>query len=427
MPFTVAASSPTNLFIWAMDWTGVTDSGNTTPEWWFWEYFGTTNLSDTNLDADGNTLLSDYEDDADPNVITFSLAATNNYVNSMSAPVQLNVTAGTPSYYAVSVDDPNYATDASWQGYAGTNLTVFLGSTEGWHDVWIGLKGLPADATQTWAYKRLKLDLTPPQLVITGPTNSTVTQPVIQLTGYSPEQLSGISYDLSNAVANVTNQQVLITDETYSTTTWEFTTNCFQCFDVPITNGVNTFTIHATDMAGNTTTTNISFTLDYSGKTNPPVVEVDWPQNGDSLSGTNFNVTGQLADPTATVSVSVTDTNGDTNVVSGVVGRDGKFWVQNLPLNSGTNTATLTVQDALGNTTTTNLMLIQSPVVLTINPVVAGQTTVTGTINTSGYTVWVNGVQATYADSTDWTVQIPPITIGGGAVNAVAVPNGGGQ
>jgi hypothetical protein len=434
LPFTVPEGSRTStLFLRAMDWTGITSNGNTTPDWWFYNFHGatalsgTTALSDTNLDSQGNTLLYDYQNGLDPNVISFSLAVTNLYINSMTAPVQLNISAGTPSYYAVSVDDMNYAADASWQPYAGSNIAVYLGLTEGWHDVWIGLKGLPSNATQTWQYKRLKYDVTPPQLVVTGPATGTVDEPVIQLTGYSPEQLGGISYDLSNAVAVVTNHQVLITGQTYSTNTWEFTTNWFQCFDVGITNGVNTFTLHATDLAGNVTTANFSCTLDCSGKTNPPVVEVDWPQNGDYLSGTNFNVTGQLADPTATVSVQVVDTNGDTNVVSGAVGRDGKFWVQNLPLNSGTNIATVTVQDVFGNTATTNLTLIQSPVVLTINPVVAGQVTVTGTISTGGYTVWVNGVQATNTDGTDWTVQIPPITIGGGAVNAVAVPNGGGQ
>ena len=172
-----------------------------------------------------------------------------------------------------------------------------------------------------------------------------------------------------------------------------------------------------------TLTTN--FTLSYSNKP-APVVEVDWPQNGDHLSGTSFYVTGQLSDPTATVRVAVTDTNRGTNVVSGAVGRDGNY-VQNLPLGSGTNSVALTVQDVLGNTTATNLLVIQSPVVLIINPVVAGQVTVTGTINTGGYTVWVNGFQASYTDANDWTVQIPPITIGDGAVNAVAVPNGGGQ
>ena len=59
-PFTVQTPERQNLFMRAEDWTGVTENGNTTPDWWFWWYFGTTALSDTNLDGLGNTLLYDY-------------------------------------------------------------------------------------------------------------------------------------------------------------------------------------------------------------------------------------------------------------------------------------------------------------------------------------------------------------------------------
>ena len=51
MPFTVQTLGRQNLFMVAQDWTGVTENGNTTPLWWLWEYFGTTALSDTNLDS----------------------------------------------------------------------------------------------------------------------------------------------------------------------------------------------------------------------------------------------------------------------------------------------------------------------------------------------------------------------------------------
>ena len=82
MPFTVAQWNRTNLFLWARDWTGVTSNGNTTPDWWFWKYFGTLTLSDTDLDSQGNTLLSDYQNGLDPNVISFALQFTNEYETS---------------------------------------------------------------------------------------------------------------------------------------------------------------------------------------------------------------------------------------------------------------------------------------------------------------------------------------------------------
>ena len=39
--FTLPMSSPTNLFVWARDWTGVDSDGDGVPDWWDWLYFDT--------------------------------------------------------------------------------------------------------------------------------------------------------------------------------------------------------------------------------------------------------------------------------------------------------------------------------------------------------------------------------------------------
>ncbi len=114
--------------------------------------------------------------------------------------------------------------------YTTSNLAVALGSTEGWHDVWIGLRGFPPDATQTWQYMRVKQVFTPPLLVVTNPViasgaAATVAVPMIQLQGYCPEPLAAISYDLNNALGLVTNQAAGVTDQYYDPNTWKFTTN----------------------------------------------------------------------------------------------------------------------------------------------------------------------------------------------------------
>ena len=421
MPFAVQNSGRQTLLVKAMDWTGVTENGNTVPDWWLWEYYGTTALSDSSLDSQGNRLDYDYTYGLDPNIITFSLAVTNNYVNSMSAPVQLEIASGTPNYYAVSVDDTNYAVDANWQIYAGTNLTVNLGLTEGWHDVWIGLKGLPASATQAWQYKRLNLAFTPSALVLTSPTGGMVTQPMIQLAGYSPKALGSISYDLDNAAGLVTNQPVLIIDQHYDPGTFESTTNTFQAFDIPLTNGVNTITIHATDLAGNVATLVTNFTLDYSSKTNPPNVQITWPRDGEKIGANNFTMDGQLDDPTATVTAQITGTNGTAQTVNGLVDRNGKFWVENLPLGGGANLLTLTVTDAVGNTNATTLNIIQSPLVFAMDPVTPDsqlwQPTVnlTGTISAPDYPVWVNGVKGHNHGDGTWSCNNVPVNNGGTA------------
>ncbi|HEY4416376.1 MAG TPA: hypothetical protein VGO57_11855 [Verrucomicrobiae bacterium] len=354
--------------------------------------------------------------------ITFSVELTNNYVNNTNASARVNLVSGSPFYIAVVKDDTNYINDANWQAYAGTNINIDLGSTEGWHEIWIGLRGA-ADAVNAaaWERKRLKLDLTPPQIVITNPTSGLVTQPMIELQGYSPESLSHISYDITNAAGFLANQQILVLNEAYDTKTYDFTSPTFQGFDISLTKGLNVITIHATDRAGNTTATNFSFTLDYASKTNPPEVQIIWPQDKTSISGTNFTLRGMLSDFTATVSVTITDPHDNSNIINGTVERDGKFWVEDLPLSSGTNQMTLTVTDVVGNTVITNLSVSQSALVFTINDVAdpnqLWQHTVslTGTISDHTYAVWVNGVKGINNGDGTWSAVHVPVTQGGTA------------
>jgi hypothetical protein len=427
-PFTVQNFNRQTLFLRAEDWTGVTENGNTTPDWWFWLYFQTTALSDTNLDSQGYTLLYDYQNGLDPNVIQFSLSVTNQYINNMSAPVQLNVTKGMPSYFAVLVDSTNFA-GATWNTYTSSNIMAYLGSVQGWHDVWVGLRGLPSNATQTWQWKHLNLTL-PPVLVITNPVTGVVDEPMIQIYGYCQDSLASISYDISNAVGVVTNQPSEITDQYYDTNACAFTTNYFECLDVPLTNGLNTIIIHATDLAGDTTTTNFNFTLDYSSKTNPPVVQIIWPTNTVQISGSNFTCRGWINDPTATVTTQLVFTNSNTNlfyggiytnVYAGLVERNGNFWLENLPINAGTNAFAIKVTDAVGNTSVTNISVVQSTLVLTVNPVTPAsqlwQATVnlTGTISDATYAVWVNGVKGHNNGDGTWSANNVPVNSGGTA------------
>ncbi len=398
------------------------------PDWWELKYFGNLTHTGSELDASGNTLLYDYQNGIDPNIIQFTIEVANNYVNTSYPSLQLNVTAGVPSYYAVLVDSTNFAT-TNWMACSSSSITANLGTIQSWHEIWVGLRGLPPDARQSWQWKRLKLDMTSPQLVITGPTNGTVNVPMIQLTGYSPEALGSISYDLTNAVGLVTNQQVLVLNQFYSTNTWQFTTNTFQAFDIPLTNGVNTITLHATDLAGNVTTLATNFTLDYSSKTNPPVVTLYWPQDGTLVCNNNYTWRGLVDDPTATVTAQWVDTNGNTNIFYGIVERSGNFWVENVPLSGGTNYLTLTVADVVGNVTVTNITVMPGAVGLTITMPDASQLwnqgiTVNGTISDSNdYTVWVNGAKATLNDGT-WTATNVFLPQGGTAViQARAIPN----
>ncbi len=420
-PFIVDVQDRTNaLFLFARDWSGILSDGNlTVPEWWLFEYFGTVNVSETNLDSSGNTtLLTDFENGLDPNVITFSLSVTNQFINTASVPMQINVAAGLPSFMGVLVDDTNWA-DANWVPY-NSSPVVPVGASEGWHQIWVGLRGLPPTAQQTWAWFRVKVDLTPPLLVITNPVSPNVMQPMIEVQGYC-ESLASLTYNLSNAAGLFTNQQALVLNKYYTTNTWEFTSNTFQAFDVPLTNGDNVLTFYASDLAGNLTTTNFTFTLSYAARTNPPVVQFYWPQNGSQISGTNFTARGWVDDFTTSLQATIMDTNGDTNGVSAIVERDGNFWVENLPLAAGSNQLTLTATDAAGNMTTTNITVMGSALAVTMNAVDTNQlwqftTNVGGTISDPTYSVWLNGVQGVNNGDGTWSATSVPINSGGTAV-----------
>ena len=245
--------------------------------------------------------------------------------------------------------------------------------------------------------KRLWLDTTPPILTITSPGTNTVDQPVLQLQGFSDKDLCSLSYDLSNAAGLVTNLDVLVLNRSFDISQWGVRTNTFQAFDIGLTPGNNTITLHAMDWAGNWTSETFVYVLDYSSKT-APVVQLYWPTNGALISGTNFTWRGWVDDPTVSVSAQIVDTNGDTNVVNGIVERNGNFWIEDLPLAPGSSWLTLTVADSYTNATNISIGVLQSSVGLSFLciPDITNQTTVDveGTISDTSYTVWVNGVQA---------------------------------
>ncbi|MGA9777291.1 MAG: LamG-like jellyroll fold domain-containing protein [Verrucomicrobiia bacterium] len=592
MPFTVSIPDRTKaLFIRAADWTGVTENGNTVPDWWFWKYFGTVALSDTNLDTVGNTLLTgssngwwalylspdgtqlsfgtstngggmanlsaniswasnewhqialtyspassalyvdgqllangigvtyypgtnelangfrigsdlggsdqaegafdelqtfdyplsatdaatydsqipdwwevkyfgragldpefqpvgdgftlwlDYQRGRDPNVISFSLSATNRYVNTNTVPVQINVIGGEPVFMAIMVDNTNppdakyqpFGTtlnfsNAAWQPYS-PNIIAFLNSGDGDYNVWVGVKGLAPDAQPIWQWMPLILDTVPPVLVVTNPVASMVARPMIQLQGYANKSLGSLTYDISNVAGVWTNQEGYFTGQFYDTNLRTITTNWFQCYDIVLaTNGPNVLTLRAADLAGNPFTTNLSLTVDYSMDTNPPVFVLVWPQDGMAISGANFILQGSVSDPTATVMISVADGDGNTNIVSGTVARDGAVWANNVPLGNGTNAVTVTTTGVAGSSTA-NFALFRNDVGLTLNPLTSDQlnqsfVTISGSIGNSGGAIVVNGQTAAIKGDGTWTADVPVNSSGQAIFNAAVYDNG---
>jgi hypothetical protein len=422
MPFTIPQSARTNLFIWARDWTDITSGGNQTPEWWFWKYFGTEDLSDTNLDSVGQQLMIDYQYGVDPNIIFFSLQFSNE-VHTSIVDGTVVILRGTPFYEAVLINDTNNA-DAIWQPYTGSNLVVSLNSGEGVFTVRVGLRGLPENTQPTWQQAVLTYSApVTPEITINNPVSPTVSTPMIQLQGLVNETLGALTYDVSNAAGIITNQPGYWQASFYDTNILRFTMNSFHCYDVALTNGLNTITLHATDLFGNMATTNFSVTLDYSTDTTPPVLNLIWPQEGTAIGGSSFTVQAQVDDATATLLASM---NGDMNTVQGVVERSGTVWFNDLPLADGTNTLSIIATDAAGNASTTNVTLIKAAVNVTMDPLPDDQlnqsfVNVTGTIGNSGYTLTVNGVEANVSGDSTWEADSVPVSPTGTAVFDVEI------
>ena len=398
----------------------VDTDGDGLPNWWEQTYFGNQNqTSDGDPDGDGSSNLQEYFNGTDPNQdLGFTLRLGNQHFSQTNATGTFLVLNGVPSYEAVLVNSTNFST-ATWSGYDG-NIHLNLGPTDGVYQVWLGLKGYTTNSPPVWFGTKIYLDRVAPVVTITNPTNGTTAVPYLQVQGYSAEELLRVTYDLSNAVAVVTNQAGQLTGNYLDTNSLAYTTNYFQCYDILLTNGLNTITVHATDLAGNITTTNLAVTLDYASATNP-VIQLIWPGDGSQLSCSNFTLRGWTDDTSATINAQITDTNGNTNVVSGMVERTGVLWVQNLPLFSGTNTLTLWVTNSAGLSSVTNISLVQSSLVLTMNPVTDSlwlpAVTVTGYVSDDTQAVWVNGVKATVTSNgngtANWVAHNVPVTPGG--------------
>jgi hypothetical protein len=156
--------------------------------------------------------------------------------------------------------------------------------------------------------------------------------------------------------------------------------------------------------------------------TNPPNVNLLWPQDEMQISGTSFTLQGQVDDPTSIVTLTGQDADGNPIQLTGRTGRDGNFWVENVPLTTGKDGLTLAVSNAVGGSAF-SFSVYESTVGLTVNAVQAGDTTAYGTIDTSGYTIWANGAAASQDGYGNWTATIPPIGLGGGVVLVTAIRN----
>jgi hypothetical protein len=238
-----------------------------------------------------------------------------------------------------------------------------------------------AGATAT-ASVLLNIDTTPPVLNVTSPpsgSNFNTQQTLVQ--GLVSDAISGVqSVTCGGATATLMG-------------------GTFSC-NVSLLTGSNSIVISATNVAGNTTTSNL--TLLYVSPIN---VQITSPTPLQLFSSSPLTVTGSVGDPNATVTVGgvIATLNSTSFSAAGVVLQEGT--------NLLTASATDTASGGIGSDSVSVILDTTPPVVHIDSPITGAVVTspqidvtggvndmVTGTVNGDQVSVVVNGVSATVAN-----------------------------
>lgn len=259
---------------------------------WETNYFGHGGLDPLgDYDSDGTNNLQEYLNGADPNKISFAFSFANQYVSTNIVSGIITVLGGVPSYFALLVDSTNFA-GATWTAYTSSNLTVSLGTNQGAHDVWVGLRGLPSNAHQTWEETTLVLDSVPPTISITNPVNNvSFNASRVNVSGnFTAGSLKQVTVNGVLAFVNGTN---------------------FNALNVPLDAGTNIITALLEDLTGSTNVASINIitTTNANGSLNNPVQLQATPIAGFAPLTVTFQVQTNMP---GTFQQAAYDFNGDS-------------------------------------------------------------------------------------------------------------------
>lgn len=333
--------------------------------------------------------------------------------NTASASVTVNLDQTPPSITAAVSPAPNAA------GWNNTNPTITFTCS----DATSGIANCPAPQTvsteganqtiagtavdiagnQASTSVTIKLDKTPPTVTIASPPNgstislSTIT---IGLSGSESDNLSGVSGVTCNG------SPAAIAGPNFTCT-------------VLLTQGPNSISVQATDVAGNTSSSPLALTY-----TPAPQLAITSPANLSITNLTPVTVNGTVSDPAAAVTV-----NGIPAPNSG-----GSFAIP-VPLIEGLNvlTAVATNTGGVASTATVQITLDTTPPHITIDSPANGSVTtdasvnvtglandvVVGTVNAQDVQVTVNGIAAQVANRTYAATGVP-LAVGANTIQATA-------
>lgn len=330
-----------------------------------------------------------------------------------------------------------------------TNLLVDFGPGDGGRWLWVNFRMKGDEKPQSrgnggndyemggnWNSHHIILQSLPPTIVITNPKERVTSQPMIQLQGATSSDLGKpLSYQVFDQNGAMTaNGNALVNDTYRDPILLAFTTNYFTCYDLDLNPGTNTIVLRGEDQAGFSFTNNFVIVYTTAGDTNPPALSVDFPPDNDSISGSDFKVLGVSDDPTADIVALMVNPAGEASERNALVERNGRFWVEHIPLAEGRTYITLVANDAAGNTSITNFSIRKSHYQFAMNPVPDDKlwnhtVTATGTASLiyTNYDITVNGAKAVMDSSGKWKAEKVPMTEGGVAIFDIQVNPRNGQ
>ncbi|MFZ0827852.1 MAG: immunoglobulin domain-containing protein [Verrucomicrobiia bacterium] len=276
-------------------WFGIPDylaDTNGTLAAWQILYFGHLGLDPNgDYDNDGTNNLQEFINGTDPNKIRFSFSVPNQFVTTNVVDGIITVLRGVPSSLAVLVDNTNFA-GATWTAYTLSNITVTIGTNQGEHDVWVGLRGLPTIAQQTWVETTLILDSTQPTISITNPSDgASLNASRVDVSGnFTAASLRQITVNGILAFVNGTS---------------------FEALNVPLDAATNVITAVIEDFTGTTNAASINVIglTNSDGSMNDPVQLTGTPIAGFSPLAVTLNVVSNNAP--GTFQQALYDFNGD--------------------------------------------------------------------------------------------------------------------
>jgi hypothetical protein len=274
----------------------------------------------------------------------------------------------------------------------------------------------------------VKVVTAPVTIVITEPVNRVRIHSLLQVKGQTMGATETFTYTLTDATGQVQTDDVLFTLLQTDLRSITPSGGRFHIPDLRLAEGTNTLSLRAVTPGGQVTLTNLELVLDHSLMTNAPVISLAFPLPGAELSGPSFTARGMLDDPTAAVTARVIAAGG-AEELHALVGRDGDFYVEELPIFEGTNQLEIVATNARGLVSRTNLVFHRSPIDLVIDRIPEESLdrsvlTLTGSISVTNHTVWVNGHKATMLPAGRWAVSNYHVPINAGLnFEAVAVPN----